>query len=139
MQKDIENLFVKFHDNNKSISNKQIIYLKTLFNQNEINILLKKYNCASINNLKYYQVYQIFKSEIFINNNEIYLLINFFTKNIINEIYNIFKENNIIEYDLYYEKYINSNDKNIFDFLSKIKKKTFEIYIFKISKTNYNK
>lgn len=136
MEEKIRDLFNKFHNNNKNITNSQILYIKNLFNTEEINNLLIKYNCNNLNELKYYQVYKILKSEIFINNHNILLLLKFFSNNHVDKIMDIFKKNKINEYDnLYNEFKINLNNnynkeyKLIFNFLSKIRQKHIK-YIY---------
>ena len=130
MQESIKKLFNEFHSNNKNITNNQISYMKKLLNNNEIDNLLKKYNCNCLDELKYYQIYKILKSEIFINNDDIFLLIKFFSYNQVDKIMDIFKKNNINDYNNLYTEFKNNTDnhqlynyKITFNFLSKIRQK----------------
>lgn len=136
MQQSIKELFNDFHYNNKNITNSQILYMKKLLNKEETDNLLKKYNCISLNELKYYQIYKILKSEIFINNDNIFLLIKFFSDNQVDKIMNIFKKNNINDYHNLHNEFKNNqnkkcvdNFKNIFNFMSKIRQKHLK-YIY---------
>lgn len=138
MQQSIKELFNDFHNNDKNITNNQILYMKKLLNKEEIDNLLNKYNCTYLNNLKYYQVYEILKSEIFINNDTIFLLIKFFLDNQVDKIMHIFEKNNINDYNNLYNEFKNEvhnhnhsvdNYKNIFNFISKIRQKHIK-YIY---------
>ncbi len=121
----LDNLFNEFHNNNNKITKKQIEYFNNIFDNFELNRIFKEYNINSIDELKYYQVNRILKYEINITNDEIIIIKNFFGKETINIIINIFKKNNIyinneIKLILNEDK---NDDKNIYKFLFKLKKK----------------
>jgi len=127
----LDNLFNEFHNNNNKITKKQIEYFNNIFDNFELNRIFKEYNINSIDELKYYQVNRILKYEINITNDEIIIIKNFFGKETINIIINIFKKNNIyinneIKLILNEDK---NDDKNIYKFLFKLKKKDIN-YIY---------
>ena len=134
MSESIIELFNKFHSYSKNITINQLLYIKKLLNNKEINNLLKKYSCNNLNELKSYQVNEILNKYIFINNNDIDLLFKFFSNNQVDKIMEIFKKNNIYEYDDIYDIFKNNLNENpntnpnseykiILNFLSKIRQK----------------
>ena len=80
--KNIEILFNNFNNNSNSITDKQIIFLNKIIENQDIittiNSILNFYKINNIDELKHYQYYVLLKNELYISNYEKLVLKSYF-------------------------------------------------------------